>query len=291
MRLIHADSSALPTASAVGTELDEAALGRLHAYPRASQRRQDGAWWRANMVASIDGAATGGARNDESDEAGSVSGDAGTSGSLGTEADQRLFGRLRALAQVLVVGAGTVRAENYDIPRGTDMVVVSERAELPPSLVASVEAGSAAGAPHGGSTGSASSEEAEPHPPTGRLVLATGAAAPEGALAQARELLGPVGVLRAPDERVSLSWLRAELAERGYLDVLFEGGPTLLGQGLAEGVTDELCLTRVPWVVGGNGPRIVEHSPLGDDGGAPGVPARLVSLIEHDGVLLGRWRF
>ncbi|MGO1334328.1 MAG: dihydrofolate reductase family protein, partial [Cellulosimicrobium funkei] len=53
---------------------------------------------RANMVASVDGAAWG------PDE---------RSGSINDDADWRVFRVLRALADVVLVGAGTARAEGY----------------------------------------------------------------------------------------------------------------------------------------------------------------------------------
>src|SRR5512139_146198 len=54
-------------------------------------------WVRANMIASIDGAAWWD----------------GSTGALGNADDHRLFSLLRALADVVVVGAGTVRDEDY----------------------------------------------------------------------------------------------------------------------------------------------------------------------------------
>ena len=65
----------------------------------------------------------------------------------------------------------------------------------------------------------------------------------------------------------------AALADRGLRRVLVEGGPTLLGEIVAAGVLDELCLTWSPLVVGGGAPRIAH----GGSHGAPaagGAPAR-----------------
>src|SRR5256885_322788 len=67
------------------------AIAERYAYPTP------GPWLRANMVASADGAAWR----------------AGRTGPLGGEADRRLLSMLRALADVVVVGAGTVRIEGY----------------------------------------------------------------------------------------------------------------------------------------------------------------------------------
>ena len=73
----------------------EAALTHLYRYPGRP-------WLRANMISSLDGAATG---------------PDGLTGSINGPADLRVFTTLRALADVVVVGAGTVRAEGYGQPR------------------------------------------------------------------------------------------------------------------------------------------------------------------------------
>src|SRR5246127_3156725 len=76
----------------LGTPLDDPALARLYAYPE-----QHGPVLRGNMVGSLDGAAA-------------VD---GLSGGLSSPGDRRVFWALRALADVILVGAGTARAEGY----------------------------------------------------------------------------------------------------------------------------------------------------------------------------------
>lgn len=83
-------AAALP---AIGTEVDDDGLRSLYAYPTDVGRP----WIRTNFVSSIDGSVT-------SD---------GASAGLGTPADTRLFGILRELCDAVLVGAGTVRGENY----------------------------------------------------------------------------------------------------------------------------------------------------------------------------------
>ena len=61
-------------------------------------------WVLANMVSSVDGAATL----------------TGRSGGLSSPADRDLFHRLRGVADVIFVGASTVRAEGYGPARGDD---------------------------------------------------------------------------------------------------------------------------------------------------------------------------
>ncbi|MGH3968173.1 MAG: dihydrofolate reductase family protein, partial [Mycobacterium sp.] len=71
--------------------LDDGDLPELYAYPT------DRPWLRANFIASLDGGATVG----------------GTTGQLGGPMDRALFSLLRELADVILVGAGTVRIESY----------------------------------------------------------------------------------------------------------------------------------------------------------------------------------
>ena len=77
----------------------------------------DEPWLRVNMVASVDGAATG---------------DDGTSRSINNGADKAVFDLLRDLSDALVVGAGTVRIEGYAVGR-KPLVVVSRSGSVPPT--------------------------------------------------------------------------------------------------------------------------------------------------------------
>lgn len=74
-------------------ELDDDELPGLYDYPE-----RDGTWLRANFISSADGGATAGD---------------GNSGAMGGPGDHQIFGVLRELADVIVVGAGTVRIEGY----------------------------------------------------------------------------------------------------------------------------------------------------------------------------------
>ncbi|EWT01919.1 deaminase/reductase [Intrasporangium oryzae NRRL B-24470] len=243
MRLLVPGSSGLP----VNADLDTRALALAYAAPH-------GPWVRCNMVTTLDGAA---------------SGPDGRSGSINTEADHVVFELLRALSHVVVVGAGTVRAEGYPaltvadalrplrqeagLPEALPLVAVTRSADLPATLRDS---------------------------PPGLVLLATTAGAP--GLAAAREALGPEHVLVCGDDEVSIDALLAQLGERGWTHVLTEGGPSLVGSFLAAGRLDELCFTIAPRVVGGQHPRPV---------GPAGVPVDLglSLLVEEDGTLLGRW--
>lgn len=96
--------------SVVGDPADER-LDALYAPPRLP-------WLRVNMVATLDGAATG---------------TDGRSGSINDAADHRVFGHLRGSADAILVGAGTARAESYG-PAERPVVVVSRRGQVPDRL-------------------------------------------------------------------------------------------------------------------------------------------------------------
>ena len=194
-------------------------------------------WLRVNFVSTVDGAAQG------SD---------GVSKSINNDADKRVFDALRRRADCLVVGAGTLRAEGYDVPR-LPLVVVSRSADLPPTL---------RGAPRG------------------RILMATVASA--DGLAAVREELGEDNVLVLGDDEIDLARMKTTLAERGWAEQLCEGGPSLFADLLAAGVVDELCWTVVPLLTGGDAVRIAT-------GASVEVALRPALLLEQDGTLLGRW--
>ena len=76
----------------------------------------EGRWLRVNFVASVDGSAQG--RD-------------GRSGTINNEVDVEVFHQLRSSCDVILVGAGTARAEEYK-PASKPMVVVGH--ELPALL-------------------------------------------------------------------------------------------------------------------------------------------------------------
>ena len=180
---------------------------------------------------------------------GSATGADGRSGSINNDADHVVFAALRAHADAVVVGAGTARDEGYG-PAEVPIVLVSRRGQVPDKLR------------------------------DGGALLVTCAESP--GLAEARELLGDDAVIVLGDDEVDLARLRPALLERGLVSLLCEGGPRLLADLVAVGAVDELCLTTVPSLVGGDHPRILS-------GAALDTAARLTGLVEADGTLLARW--
>lgn len=210
-----------------GAPVDQDGLAAHYAYPAAPRS----CWVRANMITSVDGGATS----------------AGRSGGLGAAGDRALFMMLRELADVILVGAGTVRIENYS---GVQLDAAQRAArqhrgqsEIPPIAVLT-------------RTGRLDR--------TARLFGRTGVAplilTCADAVSDTRARLGDVAeVLDASAERtdsVHLPTALDLLARRGLVRVLTEGGPAILGALIAENLLDELCVTVAPVLVGGPSPRI-----------------------------------
>lgn len=160
------------------------------------------------------------------------------------EMDRFVMGLLRAFADAVLVGAGTVRAEGgkalwtpeYIFPAAAEafaalrqslkrqktprLVIVTARGELNPS---------------------------EPALQVGALVLTTAATAP-----RLRKALPQASEVRAVSDgdRVGVDEIFAALQAEGYRTILTEGGPDLFGQLVARDRIDELFLTVSPKLVG-----------------------------------------
>ncbi len=183
---------------------------------------------------------------------GAATGESGLTDSINNAADQGVFHLLRELADCVVVGAGTARREGYP-PLAVPTVVVSRSGSIPETMRGAER---------------------------GRVLLATvGVAA---GLASARDLLGDDSVLVLGSHRVDLAALKQALVDRGFRDILCEGGPHLLRDLLDQGVADELACTFVPRLIAGTHPRITDGPPVD-------VELSLHSLVEEGGTLLGRW--
>ncbi|MFH8728067.1 pyrimidine reductase family protein [Streptomyces termitum] len=255
-RLFPVTDMTASTASEQGSDREWSLLelADAYAYPEGEER-----WLRANMVSSLDGAGQ----------------HEGRSQPLSSDADMRIFGTLRGLADVVVVGAETVRLEGYRPARAREAFAARRAAagQAPAPAVAIVTA----------SLGLDLSAPLFTEPLVPTLVL-TGAGAPSDRVAEARAagvevLFAGEGAAVDPARAVAL------LAERGLRRQLTEGGPRLLGQFTAAGVLDELCLTLSPTMTAGGAQRIA-HGPSVE------VPTRfgLASLLEQDGFLFSRYR-
>lgn len=220
-------------------------------------RPDGGRFARCNMISTFDGAITLDGR----------------SGALGGPADRRVFQVLRSWADVVVVGAGTARAEGYGPVRLDEGLKNARRARgqcpVPPIAVVTLSGNLDIGAPL--------FTDAEVRP------IVVTAAAGETAVRSRGRVTDVADVLVAGKKSVDLVVAFERLADFGHRSILLEGGPKLNADVVRAGLLDELCLTLSPRLVAGAGPRVIAgpelHPPLG---------AEVVALFEQDGFLFVR---
>lgn len=192
----------------------------------------------------------------------------GRSGPIGSKTDTQLLMRLRTRFDAVMIGAGTMRAEQYGrmvpnpqlrawrerigLPHDPLAVIISGSLELPWDAPLFTEGG-------------------------GRVLIFTNSAGkpPETATSLRCERIE--GEIKMADLLLRLR------RDRGIRAVLCEGGPAIHRQLQAEDVVDELFLTIAPQLSGGDAPRIIEG-----DLEAP-VDLKLLHVIETDGELLTRY--
>jgi riboflavin biosynthesis pyrimidine reductase len=206
-----------------------------------------------NMVASVDGRAALD----------------GSSHALGSETDTLLLTELRTLADAVLIGSGTLRAEGYGgLVGNVERVARREAAGRTPTPTA-VLLSRGLDLPW-----DAGLFEAADQP----VLVYTGADA------EPPDVAAPLEVVRLPDPTPAAAL--ADLRARGVRALMCEGGPTLNGALLAAGVVDELFLTLSPLLAGNrDAPRIVEGDELP-------APARLYLewVLHHDDELYLRYR-
>lgn len=189
---------------------------------------------RANFIASLDGAAT----------------HEGRTGGLNNADDKQVFDLLRMLCDVVLVGAGTLRAEGYadlrlepaaaawrtrqGLAAQPTLAIVSGRLDLGPDMAAFARA------------------------PVRPLIFTH-----RGSPADKRQALSHAAdVMVCGEQAVDASAMLAALAQRGLRQVLCEGGPHLLGTLIEADCLDELCLTLSPVLENGRAGRITAGAPL-----------------------------
>jgi riboflavin biosynthesis pyrimidine reductase len=149
----------------------------------------------------------------------------GVSRALSSDTDREVLLTLRSIADVIVVGAGTVRAEGYGVPKkpGQRIGVVSHRGNVDLSIP----------------------------------LFASGAAfliVPEDAPARDTE------TVRAGIGEVDLVAAMHKLPGNPRF-VQVEGGPSLNGALAAADLIDEINITTSPLLAGGSGPRATTKGP------------------------------
>ena len=211
---------------------------------------------RVNMIFSADGAAAFGGR----------------AGPLSCPIDQQLLNALRGYADVVMVGAGTARAENYGPVQLTDaqravrrdegrttpppIAVISRTGELPTKLFS------------------------DPEQPPILLTCAQGAARREFDHDRWRR------VLVTGEDSVDVAQAVALLRAQGMHRILCEGGPTLLDELVDADAVAEICVTLAP--------RLASSQPVGHRVRPSRLPAprtmRLEHALVHDDYLFLRYR-
>ncbi|MFC4913355.1 dihydrofolate reductase family protein [Actinomadura gamaensis] len=168
-------------------------------------------WLRANMIATLDGGIQY----------------KGDTGAIGYAGDHALMAALRSLADIVVMGAATVREYDSWPDEAPPLAVVSRSLDL------DFDGGVFDG---------------------GRTIVVTCAAAPEDRLKRAAER---ADVLLTGETFADIGPALDELAGRGHQRMLCEGGPRLLAQVAAAGWLHELCLTLSPMVTAGDATRVM----------------------------------
>lgn len=199
----------------VGAVGDVTELASFYADPPAGVR--------ANMIFSADGAAAF----------------AGRAGPLSCPTDQRLLRILRGFADVVLVGAGTARAENYGPVRLTEAQREQRRADgrtAPPPIAVISRTGRL--------------PERLFDEPGQPPILVTCARSAAGDDPRRRTLV-------AGDDSVDVTVALALLRAQGMDRILCEGGPTLLDELVDADAVDEICVTLAPKLAGSQpvGPR------------------------------------
>lgn len=230
---------------------EEVEAAAAYAYPEP-----DGRYLRVNMVSSVDGCAVLDGRV----------------GALTGPADQRLLVVLRSLADVLLVGAATVRAEGYGPVRTRPELreLRAANGQLPAARLAVVSRTIDV------DLGSRAFTDAVERP----LVVTTELAGRD----RVREARRVADVLVAGERTVDLGVATDRLLEAGMPRMLSEGGPHLLADLYASDLVDELCLAISPLVTCGEGSRITAGPVL------PTLrPQRLQTVLERDEFLFLRY--
>lgn len=243
---------------------DYQTLCELYAYPDPMPPT---GWVRGCMISSVDGSSVGAS---------------GRSGDLGTSADRRVLRLLRGLADVVLVGACTVREEGYGLP---DLFPehVADRAGLGQSDVASLAVVTRSGSLPERLLQDVRLDPRETfqrghHP----LVVLTTESAPAPELRQLRNQLGSDAVVVCGERQVDPRSAVAALVGLDLGRILCEGGPTWLGQLAAAGMLNELALTISPLLTAGDGPRIINGPPIWQH-------LALAHAIPDAGTLVTRW--
>ncbi|MGI8846511.1 MAG: dihydrofolate reductase family protein [Thermoleophilaceae bacterium] len=209
-----------------------------------------------NMVCTADGRATV----------------AGRAGPIGNQADRELFHWLRTRTDAVMAGAGTMRVEHYGrLVRDPELRAEREREGLRPDPLAVIVSGR---------LDLQLGDVPLLTDPQSRVAILTTA---DDELQGARAM---VQYLREEDGALNLQAMLAKLRSRhGVRSILCEGGPTLNGALLAQGLVDELFLSLAPKLASGPSPLTIARGEALPDPG----DMTLAWALESEGHLFLRY--
>jgi 5-amino-6-(5-phosphoribosylamino)uracil reductase len=239
------------------TEADSAGVSPLMVITAQDRvRGPDRPYVLSNMVASMDGA---------------IAVD-GLSGGLGGPADVKVFMALRSVADVILVGAGTVRDERYKppTPGKTARRLRQERGQSARPIIAVVTR-----------SGRLAPDLPLFSDPTYRPLIIAGS---DPDLAALDKLATVATIVHTESESVEPEAALALLHHLGHRIVLLEGGPRLNGAFVEADCIDEWNLTVSPNLVGGTSGR----ASYGDSGVLHSFEVQHV--LTEDGLIFLQWR-
>lgn len=269
-------------ASALPEGLRELYDGDLHLDERGPGAGAARPFVMANFVSTLDGVVSYGIRGQSS----------GATISASNAADRFIMGLLRASADAIVVGAGTVEEVSAESLWTAEAVYPkAKRLYAEYRVRAQRESESPLLAIVSGS-GRLEMDRAIFRTPAMRVVVITTSAGRDELARRGAAERGSVRVLDSDDGRIAPGAILQLLqTEFGAKRVLNEGGPRLFGQFLAAEAMDELFLTLAPQIAGrkdeGTRPALVQGTEF-MPGSAPWL--QVVSVKEQDGFLYLRYR-
>ncbi|MBC7723204.1 MAG: dihydrofolate reductase family protein [Burkholderiaceae bacterium] len=167
-------------------------------------------WLRLNLICSVNGSAVGAD---------------GTSETLTNRADRAILGAIRSLADVILVGAASVRAEGYHLPKTARLAIVTASGDLAGHRIL----GEAA---------------------AGRILVLCPTSARESVIDSLGGLAADVVPVADDGGQLTPRAMLDALSALGLRHVVCEGGPALAVQMLDAGLVDELCLSTGPVLAG-----------------------------------------
>ncbi len=219
---------------------DSDARAQLTAWYAAPRRE----WLRLNLVSSVNGSAAGAD---------------GTSDGLSNSTDRAILSVIRDASDVVLVGANSVRAEGYVVPKHADLAIVT-------------------------STGNFGSRGIPERRGAGRLLVLCPSTAEDAVRSSELGARAEVIVLETPrDQPIAAATIIDALRSRELMSIVCEGGPSLAGQLVGSNLVDELALTTSPRISPVALPLLGSHE----------LPATQLSLeqllIDESGTTYARW--